>query len=94
MTWQTFRDHLILEYEVPKYDGDLGSPNVFVELEAETCRDKVDGIVRCFESQAAKPWFSENTFMALMRLRGVECRSASGYAEAFYARKAVLDLGP
>ena len=90
LTWNTFRDHLILEYEIPKYDGDLGQPNVFVPLEAEVCRKKVRYIVDTFRSQHAKRWFQEDTFLSLMRLRGMECNAPSGYAEAFYGRKLVL----
>jgi LmbE family N-acetylglucosaminyl deacetylase len=90
LTWNTFRDHLILEYEVPKYDGDLGSPNVFVHLDEEAARSKVALLLESFPSQATRPWFTEDLFMALMRLRGMESASPSGLAEAFYARKVVL----
>jgi LmbE family N-acetylglucosaminyl deacetylase len=85
LTWNTFRDHFILEYEIPKYDGDLGIPNLFVPLDDSVCRRKVQNMCRIFQSQKNKHWFSEDTFLALMRLRGVEC--ASRYAEAFYCRK-------
>ena len=90
LTWNTFRDHLILEYEIPKYDGDLGQPNCFVPLEAEIFQEKVRCIMDAFQSQHSKKWFREDTFLSLMRLRGMECNSASGYAEAFYCRKIVL----
>lgn len=90
LTWNTFRDHLILEYEIPKYDGDLGKPNVFVPLEPETCQKKVHFLMETFQSQLPKAWFEESTFLSLMRLRGVESNSPSGYAEAFYGRKLVL----
>lgn len=90
LTWNTFRDHLVLEYEVPKYDGDLGQPSVFVPLDAEVCGKKVQYLMEAFQSQRAKRWFEENTFLSLMRLRGMECNAASGYAEAFYCRKLVL----
>ena len=90
LTWNTFRDHLILEYEIPKYDGDLGTPNVFVPLEEPIAAAKVEALLGSFPSQAGKPWFDESLFRALMRLRGMECRSPSGLAEAFYARKLVL----
>jgi LmbE family N-acetylglucosaminyl deacetylase len=90
LTWNTFRDHLILEYEIPKYDGDLGSPNIFVQLDEDACRRKVEALLGCFPSQAAKPWFGEDVFRALLRLRGMESRSPSGFAEAFYGRKLVL----
>jgi LmbE family N-acetylglucosaminyl deacetylase len=90
LTWNTFRDHLILEYEIPKYDGDLGQPSVFVPLSQEICQQKIRFIMDCFQSQRSKRWFEESTFSSLMRLRGMECNSPSGYAEAFYGRKLVL----
>jgi LmbE family N-acetylglucosaminyl deacetylase len=90
LTWNTFRDHLILEYEIPKYDGDMGRPNVFVPLEKPVCQKKVDNLWEAFESQRAKPWFERDTFLGLMRLRGMESNAPSGYAEAFYARKMVI----
>ena len=90
LTWNTFRDHLVLEYEIPKYDGDLGQPNVFVPLTSELCEKKVRYVMDAFQSQRCKRWFREETFFALMRLRGMECNSSSGYAEAFYCRKLVL----
>jgi LmbE family N-acetylglucosaminyl deacetylase len=90
LTWNTFRNHLILEYEIPKYDGDLGSPNFFVPLEESICRQKIDAVVRSFVSQQQKHWFEEQTFFATLRLRGLECASPTRYAEAFYCRKLVL----
>jgi LmbE family N-acetylglucosaminyl deacetylase len=90
LTWNTWRDHLILEYEIPKYDGDFGAPNFFVELDESLCRDKVRYVVDSFASQREKHWFSEEIFRAVLRLRGMECHSATGYAEAFYSRKLVL----
>jgi LmbE family N-acetylglucosaminyl deacetylase len=90
LTWNTFRNHLILEYEIPKYDGDLGNPNFYVPLEESVCRRKSEHICTFFKSQADKHWFSADTFLALMRLRGIECVSNSKYAEAFYCRKLVL----
>jgi LmbE family N-acetylglucosaminyl deacetylase len=90
LTWNTFRDHLILEYEIPKYDGDLGQPSLFVPLHAEECQKKVRYIMDAFQSQHSKRWFQEDTFLSLMRLRGMECNAPSGYAEAFYCRKLVL----
>jgi LmbE family N-acetylglucosaminyl deacetylase len=90
LTWNTFRDHLILEYEVPKYDGDMGRPNAFVTLDAETCRRKIDHLMEHFGTQVPKRWFKEDMFSGLMRLRGMECNSPTSYAEAFYSRKAVL----
>jgi LmbE family N-acetylglucosaminyl deacetylase len=93
LTWNTFRDHLVLEYEIPKYDGDLGSPNVFVPLSAEVARRKAELLVEAFPSQAAKDWFDPELFLGLMRIRGMESRSPSGYAEAFTGRKLVLATG-
>jgi len=90
LTWNTFRNHLILEYEIPKYDGDLGRPNFFVPLEPAHFEKKTQLLLDAFESQRSKRWFKKETFLALMRLRGMECNSPSGYAEAFYARKIVL----
>ena len=89
LTWNTFRDHLVLEYEVPKFDGDLGHPNCFVPVDDGPRAFKVDTILRRYASQGAKEWFTGETFNALMRLRGLECRSRTGYAEAFHARKFV-----
>jgi len=90
LTWNTFRNHFILEYEIPKYDGDMGQPNFFVPVEAPVCRTKVRYILDAFQSQSAKRWFEEETFLSLMRLRGMECNAPSGYAEAFYCRKMTL----
>jgi len=90
LTWNTFRDHLVLEYEIPKYDGDLGQPNAYVEISNAFADKKVDCLQRCFPSQQQKPWFKPETFKALMRLRSIECNAASGFAEAFYAHKAKL----
>jgi LmbE family N-acetylglucosaminyl deacetylase len=90
LTWNTFRDHLILEYEIPKYDGDLGQPGVFVPLEREVCEAKVRHLMDAFQTQRAKRWFCPDTFFALMRLRGMECNAPSGYAEGFYCRKLAL----
>jgi LmbE family N-acetylglucosaminyl deacetylase len=90
LTWNAFRDHWILEYEVPKYDGDLGSPNLFVSLTGAMCHNKINHVVRYYKSQRNKRWFTKETFLSLHRLRGIECNSASGYAEAFYCRKTLL----
>lgn len=90
LTWNTFRNHFILEYEVPKYDGDFGQPSVFVPLSTETYQKKVRHIMEAFQSQRGKAWFQQETFLAVMRLRGMECNAPSGYAEAFYCRKLVL----
>jgi hypothetical protein len=79
-----------LEYEIPKYDGDMGTPSVFVPLEREVYEKKVSNLMEAFGSQRSKRWFQPETFMALMRLRGMECNAPSGYAEAFYSRKLVL----
>jgi LmbE family N-acetylglucosaminyl deacetylase len=92
-TWQTFREHLILEYEVPKYDGDLGQPNCFVPVSASTRQRKIEHLSAAFPSQRSKQWFTDETFSALMRLRGIECAAPDGYAEAFYARKWILTPG-
>lgn len=90
LTWNTWRNHFILEYEIPKYDGGMGSPSVFVPIDGESVRRKVDVLMQTFASQRSKPWFTASTFEALMRLRGVECHAPSGYAEAFYCRKLIL----
>jgi LmbE family N-acetylglucosaminyl deacetylase len=87
-TWNTFRDHLILEYEIMKYDGDLGAPNFFVNLDRPTCGRKVAQIMDIFKTQADHRWFTEDAFWSLLRVRGVECNAPEGYAEAFYSRKA------
>jgi LmbE family N-acetylglucosaminyl deacetylase len=90
LTWNTFRDHLILEYEIPKYDGDMGAPNLFVPLAETLCRKKINHLMTHFGSQSSKRWFKEDLFSGLLRLRGMECNSPTSYAEAFYCRKAVL----
>jgi LmbE family N-acetylglucosaminyl deacetylase len=90
LTWNTFRDHFILEYEIPKYDGDLGRPSIFVPLEKDVCEKKVSYLMDAFQSQHAKRWFQPDTFFSLMRLRGMECVAPSDYAEAFYCRKLVI----
>jgi LmbE family N-acetylglucosaminyl deacetylase len=92
LTWNTFRNHLILEYEIPKYDGDFGSPNFFVPLDESVCRRKVDTILDAFVSQNNRQWFSRDLFLAILRLRGMEANAPSGYAEAFYCRKAVIGM--
>ena len=90
LAWNTFRDHLILEYEIPKFDGDLGAPNCFMPLDRRTAVRKTRFLRTAFGSQRDKHWFSPETFLGLMRLRGMECRAPAGFAEAFYARKAVF----
>jgi LmbE family N-acetylglucosaminyl deacetylase len=89
LTWNTFRDHLIVEYEVPKYDGDVGTPNFFVHLDDEIVRRKVDLLLDQFATQRDRRWFTDDLFRALMRIRGMESNAPSGYAEGFYARKLV-----
>ncbi len=93
LTWNTFRDHTILEYEIPKYDGDLGQPNVFVPIDSDARAKKIGVLMEAFCTQRDKRWFSPETFDGLMRIRGVECASPTGYAEAFYARKLTLSAG-
>jgi LmbE family N-acetylglucosaminyl deacetylase len=90
LTWNTFRNHLILEYEIPKYDGDLGTPNIFLGLDRATCERKVKYILDAFASQRAKQWFTADTFFALPRLRGIESNSPGGFAEGFHCRKLAL----
>ena len=92
LAWNTFRNQLILEYEIPKWDGDLGRPNFYVPVNKATALRKTRALLSAFGSQRAKDWFSEETFLGLMRLRGMECRAADGHAEAFYARKITLAL--
>lgn len=87
LVWNTFRDHVILEYEIPKWDGGLGQPNVYVPLTAAQARAKADALLRSFPSQRRRDWFTRETFMALLRLRGIECRAPGGYAEGFHGRK-------
>jgi LmbE family N-acetylglucosaminyl deacetylase len=92
LTWNTFRRQLILEYEIPKWDGDLGRPNLYVPVSPATARRKARALLSVFGTQRSKDWFSPETFLGLMRLRGMECRAAGGSAEAFYARKVTLPL--
>lgn len=90
LTWNIFRDNLIFEYEVPKYDGDLGTPNLFVHLKKPICQRKIRYIFDIFKTQKEKQWFTEETFWSLLRLRGIESNAPSKYAEAFYCRKIVF----
>jgi LmbE family N-acetylglucosaminyl deacetylase len=90
LTWNTFRDSLILEYEVPKYDGDLGIPNLFAHLDELIVKKKIDYIINTFKTQTGKMWFTEDTFRSIMRIRGIESNSPSKYAEAFHCRKIVF----
>jgi LmbE family N-acetylglucosaminyl deacetylase len=93
LTWNTFRNHLVLEYEIPKYDGDMGTPNVFVPISRKAARRKVNAICAIFESQVGQHWFTPDLFFSVMRMRGIEC--CAEFAEAFHARKAVFDTaGP
>jgi len=92
-TWNTFRDHLILEYEIPKWDGDLGQPNLYVPISSAAMARKVALIEKHFATQRGKHWFDEETFRGLARLRGMECRAPDRYAEAFFARKLRLEAG-
>jgi LmbE family N-acetylglucosaminyl deacetylase len=93
LTWNTFRNHLVLEYEIPKYDGDLGQPNLFVELDESICTRKIQNIINAFASQRQKQWFDDETFRAILRLRGMEANSSTRFAEAFYCRKAIMAPG-
>ncbi len=90
LTWNLFRDHLILEYEIPKWDGDLGRPNFYVPLTTRALERKIELLHAHFPTQRSKPWFDAETFRGLARLRGMECRAPERYAEAFCVRKARL----
>jgi LmbE family N-acetylglucosaminyl deacetylase len=90
LTWNTYRRHTVLEYEVPKWDGDLGGPNVYAPLSEEQARRKVKILMECFGTQRGKHWFDEETFNGLMRLRALECNAGSKRAEAFYGRKVTI----
>ena len=91
LTWQAFRNVLVLEYEIAKYEGDLGNPNVFIPLTRADVDRKVEHLLESFPSQQARGWFGAETFEGLMRMRGIECAAPGGYAEGFTARKAILD---
>jgi LmbE family N-acetylglucosaminyl deacetylase len=90
LTWNTFRDHVVLEYEIPKFDGDLGQPNVYVPLTKAQLSRKCEILMECFPSQRTRAWFSPATFEAMARIRGIECNAPEGFAEAFHGRKVVL----
>jgi LmbE family N-acetylglucosaminyl deacetylase len=90
LTWNTFRDHQILEYEIPKWDGDIGQPNVYVPVSAAALSRKIELLMAHFGSQRSKQWFDDETFRGLARIRGMECRAPERYAEAFFARKVAL----
>lgn len=87
---QLYRDHWVVGYEIPKFDADLQRPGLFVSLTTEEANAKVDHLLTHFNSQRAKPWYTEEVFRALMGLRGIECKSPSGYAEAFHVSKLLL----
>jgi len=90
LTWNTYRDNLILEYEIMKYDGDIGTPNLFVHLDDTLCRKKIGLIMDCFKTQRENDWFTSDAFLSLLRLRGIESKAPGKYAEGFYCRKVVL----
>jgi LmbE family N-acetylglucosaminyl deacetylase len=90
LTWNTYRDHFILEYEIIKYDGDVGIPNLFVHLDEAICQKKISLIMECFKSQRNRDWFTPDAFLSILRIRGIECRAPEKYAEAFYCRKMVF----
>jgi len=90
LTWNTFRDHLIYEYEIPKYDGDIGTPNLYVNLDESLCRKKVNYLMKYFKTQREKRWFTDDLFFSMMRVRGMESNSPTKYAEGFYVRKIVI----
>lgn len=90
LTWNTYRDHLILEYEIIKYDGDLGVPNFFVHLSEEICKEKIGLLTDYFKTQTNKDWFTPDTFLSILRIRGIESKALEKYAEGFYCRKVVL----
>jgi LmbE family N-acetylglucosaminyl deacetylase len=92
LTWNTFRNHAILEYEIPKFDGDLGAPNVYVPLSRADIERKCCILLECFPSQHARHWFTRDTFYALARIRGIECNAPEGFAEAFYGRKISISM--
>jgi LmbE family N-acetylglucosaminyl deacetylase len=90
LAWNTFRDHCILEYEIPKWDGDLGQPNLYIPVSVGALQRKIDLLISHFGSQRSKQWFDAETFLGLARLRGMECRAPERYAEAFVARKLAM----
>jgi LmbE family N-acetylglucosaminyl deacetylase len=90
LTWNAFRDHLIAEYEIPKYEGDLGRPSLFVPLDSQTAERKIELLMEHFGTQRSKRWFKPETFRAIMSLRAIECNSVDGFAEAFHLRKMIL----
>ena len=92
LTWNTFRDHLILEYEIAKYEGDLCTPNVYVPLTREEIDAKIDVLMECFPSQHSRRWFTPDTFRGIARVRGIECNAPEGFAEGFHCRKSIFTI--
>lgn len=92
LTWNTFRNHYILEYEIPKYDGDMGSPSTYIPIDQDMVNEKIRLIEKNYPTQAGKQWFDDETFRAIMRIRGMESVSETKYAEGFYTRKTVLKV--
>jgi len=90
LTLNTYRNHLVLEYEIPKYDGDFGSPNLYMPLTDLECRTKVETVMNCYASQREKHWFAADVFLGLARIRGMEAGGTTNYAEGFYSRKLCL----
>jgi LmbE family N-acetylglucosaminyl deacetylase len=90
LAWNTFRDQVVLEYEIPKWEGDLGQPNLYVPLSADVCRRKIAFLMDFYPSQVVRDWYTEDLFWGLLRIRGIECRSPSGFAEAFHGSKLTL----
>jgi len=90
LTWNTFRNHLILEYEIPKYEGDLGAPNLYFELDERVAKQKITLLMNNFATQRNKPWFTRDVFLSIMRIRGMEVHARENFAEAFYCEKVVL----
>ena len=94
LTWNAFRDHVVLEYEIPKWDGDLGQPNLYVPMSKNVMERKIELLQACFGTQRSKDWFDADTFRGLARLRGMECRAPERFAEAFVARKLRMECVP
>jgi len=90
LTWNTFRSHFILEYEIFKYDGDFGVPNFFIHLDEDQCRKKIDCIMESFKTQNNRDWFTPDAFFSILRIRGVESKAPEKYAEGFYCRKVII----
>jgi LmbE family N-acetylglucosaminyl deacetylase len=90
LTWNTFRSHAVLEYEIPKYEGDLAHPGVYCPISEALADKKIATLLECFPSQRTHQWFDADLFRGHLRLRGIECNSPTRFAEAFHARKIVL----